>query len=318
MTNAPSLSLTTTGVFGTSPLVRTPAPDDIAPAYEYCRAVTRTHAKSFYFCAQTLPTRKRLPIYAIYALCRHIDDLVDTTRNADRAELTAKVEEWAVALRRVYDGGEFPSHPILVAWSDSLKSFPIKYENAVDLMRGCLMDLDQKDVRFQTFDELYVYAYRVASLVGLMSSEIFGYTDESALQYAEALGIAFQLTNILRDVGEDARRNRIYLPTDELARLGVTEDDVMRGTVTPNFVDLMKFQIRRARDYYREADKGIPMLSPDSRFTVFLSSRIYGGILEDIERHDYDVFSRRAHVSTIRKVVNVPKLWAQAKMKFGL
>lgn len=318
MTNAPSLSPTSTGVFGTMPLVRTPAPDEIGPAFEYCRAVTRTHAKSFYFCAQTLPTRKRLPIYAIYALCRHIDDLVDTTRNADRAELTARVQEWAEALKKVYDGTEFPSHPILLAWADSLKSFPIRYENAVDLMRGCLMDLDQKDVRFKNFDELYLYAYRVASLVGLMSSEIFGYSDDSALQYAEALGIAFQLTNILRDVGEDARRNRIYLPTDELARFGVSEDDILRGAVTPNFVELMKFQIRRARDYYREADKGIPMLSPDSRFTVFLSSRIYGGILEDIERHEYDVFSRRAHVSTIRKVVNVPKLWAQAKMKFGL
>ncbi len=316
MTNAPSFSSTTTGVFGTTPLVLAPPAEDIAPAYEYCRAITRTHAKSFYFCAQTLPYRKRLPIYAIYALCRHIDDLVDTTRNASREELTGKVEEWAEALRRVYDGRTFPAHPILVAWADSLKSFPIRYENALDLMRGCLTDLDEKDVRFGTFDELYVYAYRVASLVGLMSSEIFGYTDDSALQYAEALGIAFQLTNILRDVGEDARRNRIYIPIEDLRRFGCTEDDVLRGGLTPNFIELLKFQIRRARDYYREADKGIAMLSPDSRFTVYLSSRIYGGILEDIERHGYDVFSRRAHVSTIRKVANFPKLWAEAKIRF--
>ncbi|MCS7080280.1 MAG: squalene/phytoene synthase family protein [Chloracidobacterium sp.] len=297
--------------------IQQPQAEQVAAAYAYCRDVTRTHAKSFYFCTQTLPAWKRPAIYGIYALCRRIDDLVDTNRRAAAEDIARAVNAWSEALRAVYAGEPFPAHPVLVAWYDFLPRFPVKLEHPLELMQGCLMDarLDGP-VRFETFDELYTYAYRVASLVGLMTSEVFGYRDVSALQYAVALGIAFQLTNILRDVGEDARRDRIYLPLEDLRRFGCTEAMILQGRLTPEVIALLKFQIRRARDFYREAECGIPLLSPDSRFTVFLSSRLYGGILRDIERHGYDVFSRRAHVPLSGKLWALPRLWLQARWQF--
>lgn len=287
----------------------------VATAYAYCRDVTQTHAKSFYFCTQTLPRHKRPAIYAIYALCRQIDDLVDTNRQATAMEVSLAVEAWSQALRDLYAGRPFPAHPVLVAWHDFLPRFPVKLEHPLELMQGCLMDARvEGPVRFERFEDLYLYAYRVASLVGLMTSEVFGYRDPSALQYAVALGIAFQLTNILRDVGEDARRNRIYLPLEDLRRFGCTEEMLLEGRLTPEVIALLKFQICRARDFYREAECGIRLLAPDSRFTVFLSSRLYGGILRDIERHGYDVFSRRAHVSLWAKLWAVPPLWLRARL----
>ncbi len=304
--------------FAGRPRLRDPQPAQVAEAYAYCRDVTRTHAKSFYFCAQTLPPRKRPAIYGIYALCRQVDDLVDTNRQAPLDEVRLAIDAWSRALRAVYEGDAFPSHPVLIAWRDFLAQFPVKREHPLELMQGCLMDARADGlVRFETFDELYAYAYRVASLVGLMTSEVFGYRDASALQYAVALGIAFQLTNILRDVGEDARRNRIYLPLEDLHRFGCPESVILQERLTPEVIALLKFQIRRARDFYREAERGIPLLSRDSRFTVFLSSRLYGGILRDIERHGYDVFSRRAHVTLSGKVLALPRLWWQARQQFN-
>lgn len=304
--------------FANLPAVQNPDAEQVAAAYAYCRDVTRTHAKSFYFCTQTLPAWKRPAIYGIYALCRRVDDLVDTNRQASPDEAARAVAAWSEALRAVYAGAPFPAHPVLIAWHDFLRRFPVKLEHPLELMQGCLMDARADGpVRFETFDELYTYAYRVAALVGLMTSEVFGYRDASALQYAVALGIAFQLTNILRDVGEDARRDRIYLPLEDLRRFDCTEDMILRGRLTPEVTALLKFQIRRARDFYREAECGIPLLSPDSRFTVFLSSRLYGAILRDIERHGYDVFSRRAHVSLGGKLWALPRLWLQARWQFS-
>ncbi|QUV84691.1 squalene/phytoene synthase family protein [Chloracidobacterium aggregatum] len=295
--------------------LQTPDPAAVAAAYAYCREVTRTHAKSFYFCTQTLPRHKRPAIYAIYALCRQIDDLVDTNRHASPMDVTLAVDAWSQALRDLYAARPFPAHPVLIAWYDFLPHFPVRLEHPLELMQGCLMDArTEGPVRFERFDDLYTYAYRVASLVGLMTSEVFGYGDPSALQYAVALGIAFQLTNILRDVGEDARRNRIYLPLEDLRRFGCTEEMILQGRLTPEVVALLKFEICRARDFYREAECGIRLLSPDSRFTVFLSSRLYGGILRDIERHGYDVFSRRAHLSLGAKLWAVPPLWVRARL----
>jgi len=294
--------------------IQEPDPASITAAYAYCRNVIRTHAKSFYFCTQTLPKHKRPAIYAIYALCRQIDDLVDVNRHVSPGGIALAVEAWSEALRSLYARHPFPAHPILIAWHDFLPHFPVKLEHPLELMQGCLMDARlEGPVRFSCFDELYTYAYRVASLVGLMTIEVFGYSDPTALQYAVALGIAFQLTNILRDVGEDARRNRIYLPLEDMQRFGCTEDMILHGRLTPELVALLKFEICRARDFYREAECGIRLLSPDSRFTVLLSSRLYGGILRDIERHGYDVFSRRAHVPLAAKLWAVLPLWVEAR-----
>lgn len=277
--------------------------DSLDWALDYCRRVTRHHARSFYFCAQFLPPEKRRGIYAIYALCRHLDDFVDAAGDRRAEDTIELVNEWR---RLINDPGQ-ATHPALVAWNATATKYSIRTDLAEELMRGVLMDLDTK--RYETFGELDVYCYRVASVVGLMTSEVFGYSNPKALEYAVDLGKAMQLTNICRDVGEDARMDRIYLPRDEMHRFGVDEATVLGCDLTPQFVELMRFQIDRAREYYRRADAGIAMLSADCRYTVRLSSRIYGQILDRIERNGYDVLSRRAFVPLARKLTTLPSVW---------
>ncbi|HYP52416.1 MAG TPA: phytoene/squalene synthase family protein [Pyrinomonadaceae bacterium] len=326
----------------------TPAPD-VARAYDYCRRVTREHARSFYFCAHFLPREKRRAIYAVYALCRRVDDEVDEAGVRDEREARAAVERWRAELDRVYrdryDGEHVtlqdddakastrqpeasfhnseaslhevkpPSHgslsPVLIAWRDMLTRHDIARELPLELMRGVLMDTYKKS--YETWDELRVYCYRVASVVGLMSSEIFGYSRPETLRYAEALGLAMQLTNILRDVGEDLALGRVYLPREDLRRFGLDEDDLRRGEVSEDFRALARFEIRRARDLYLEAERGIPLLDADARFTVLLAARLYARILDEIERADFNVFTRRAHLTFAQKLRAVPRVWREAR-----
>jgi phytoene synthase len=307
------------------------AHDDAAAvehAYRYCQQTTRTHAKSFYFSARFLPREKRRAIYAVYALCRHVDDEVDEAGVEDERGARAAVERWGAELDAVYRGQTLgvgrrvqPSDdsvetlenfsPVLVAWRDMLAHYRIAQELPLELMRGVLMDTYQKS--YETWEELRVYCYRVASVVGLMSSEIFGYSKPETLRYAEALGLAMQLTNILRDVGEDLSMGRIYLPQEDLRRFDLTEQDLRRGEVSERFRELMRFEIRRARDFYHEAEKGIPLLDRDARFTVLLAARLYARILNEIERADFDVFSRRAHLSFAAKLRALPRVWREAR-----
>ena len=287
-----------------------PRAGEIERAYAYCRETTRRHAKSFYFSAWFLPPEKRRAIYAVYALCRHIDDEVDEACVNDEAQARAAVERWRVELEKVYRG-EMPDAPVLLAWRDMLAHYPIAPELPLELMRGVLMDTYQN--RYADWAELRVYCYRVASVVGLMSSEIFGYERRETLRYAEALGLAMQLTNILRDVGEDLRMNRVYLPQDEMRRFGVTEETLQRGCVTEEFRELMRFEIARARELYTEAELGIPLLHKDARFTVLLAARLYARILEEIERADFQVFTRRAHLSFGQKLSALLHIWNAAR-----
>ena len=178
-------------------------------------------------------------------------------------------------------------------------------------MQGVLQDTHTN--RYKNFDELYTYSYRVASTVGLMSSEILGYLDKIALEYAEAMGIAMQLTNILRDVKEDAAINRIYLPQEDLRRFNVSEKQIFANDFDENFRAMMKFQIERARDYYRRGEKGIRLLEKDSRFTVLLAARNYSKILDEIEKQNYNVFNRRAQTSKSQKILAIPRIWLSAK-----
>jgi phytoene synthase len=173
--------------------------------------------------------------------------------------------------------------------------------------------MDTQTKRYETFEELYVYCYRVASTVGLMSTEILGYSDVKALEYAEALGIAMQLTNILRDVKEDALMERIYLPQEDLKKFNVSEQQILAGEFSENFIDLMKFEIKRAREFYRLGERGIGLLEKDSRFTVLMASRTYSRILDEIERQNYNVFSRRAHTTFSQKILSIPKIWRVSK-----
>jgi phytoene synthase len=280
--------------------------------------ITKKHAKSFYFSARFLKPEKRLPIYALYALCRLVDDEVDAAEVNDEQAAIAAVENWKKRLEEVYSKTENvklkPKNEqalVLLAWRDMLSRYKIPQELPLELMRGVLMDTHIK--RYETWDELYVYCYRVASTVGLMSSEIFGYEKPETLEYAEALGIAMQLTNILRDVREDASMHRIYLPAEDLKKFDVSEEQVLANNLDGNFIRLMKFEIERARHYYSLAEKGIPLLEKDTRFTVLLAARIYGKILDEIERQHYDVFARRAHTTKLQKLFAIPRIWLTAK-----
>lgn len=307
-------------------------PRELKEAYKYCESVTKEHAKSFYFANKFLPKGKQKAVYALYALCRNVDDEVDEAEVRSEDEAIRAVENWKAKLNEVYENtvqsSEFRvqssrrekqnskhetlnSELVFIAWENMLQTYAIPQEIPLDLMKGVLMDTHKN--RYETFDELYVYCYRVASTVGLMSSEILGYSDKIALEYAEALGIAMQLTNILRDVKEDALMNRIYLPQEDLRRFDISEEQIFANEFDDNFVEMMKFQIARARKYYKQGEQGIPLLQSDSRFCVLLASRIYGQILEEIEKQNYNVFEQRAFTSKGQKLLSVPKIWREAK-----
>ncbi len=293
--------------------------NEIQTAYKFCETVTKTHAKSFYFAAKFLPGHKQKAVYPIYAFCRHIDDEIDEIGEGGEADAIRAVENWKHELEKVFDDPKKQNPElanqnqklIFTAWKDLLQTYPIPKNLPLELMQGVLMDTSIK--RYETFDELYVYCYRVASTVGLMSSEILGYSDAKALEYAEAMGIAMQLTNILRDVKEDAAMGRIYLPQEDLRRFGVSEQQIIESKMNDDFIKLMKFQIARAADFYRKGEKGIALLEKDSRFTVLLASKIYKKILIEIEKQNYDVFSRRAHTTFTQKIFSIPKIWREAR-----
>jgi len=290
--------------------------DDLKGAYSHCRGITRKHAKTFYMATRFLPNEKQRGIFAIYGLCRYLDDLVDEAEDliieqkitVDQVE--EKLEMFKQRLIDVYEG-RIVDDPILTAFSDTLKKYKISMELPFLLMEGVKMDLVKS--RFENFEEIYDYSYKVASVVGLMTSEVFGYTDNDALTYAVDLGIAMQLTNILRDVGEDLRRGRIYLPQEDLKKFDVSEEELFNYTLDDKFSELMKFQINRTRKYYQKADKGICLLSSDSRLPVYLARHNYSRILDKIEENNYNVFDHRAYLNYTEKLSILPRAYLDMK-----
>ncbi|PAU93946.1 squalene synthase [Aliifodinibius salipaludis] len=286
-------------------------------AYSQCRAITRHHAKTFYMATRFLPNHKQRGIFAIYSLCRYIDDLVDEAedllekKELSEEDIRQKLELWKQKLKDTYEGRAH-DHDILVAFSDVLRRHHIPIEMPFELMEGVCMDLFKN--RYETFDELYDYSFKVASIVGLMTSEVFGYQSREALGYAVDLGIAMQLTNILRDVGEDLRRNRIYLPQEDLDRFNVSEEELFDYQQTENVIDLLDFQIQRTRRYYQRSEKGIDLLSSDSRLPVYLARQNYARILDKIEQNNYDVFNKRAYLNATEKFSILPKAYYQMKI----
>lgn len=270
--------------------------------YEACRLYTRTWARTFYFASHVLPKEKRNASYAVYAFCRYADNIIDESRASDGpARPLKRLQALRDQLRYVYTHSELMS-PKLLAFRETVMAYDIPEEYFQDLLRGVEMDLLK--TRYETFDELREYCYCVASVVGLMMTRILGVSDPRALARAEDLGIAMQLTNILRDVGEDYARGRIYLPMEEVRAAGMGEREIADGVVNGRFTLLMQGQIARAREYYRRAGEGIRMLPADgSRFCVRLMSGAYAKILDAIERNGYDVFSRRAFVPLGRKLL---------------
>lgn len=290
--------------------------EDLKLAYKHCRSVTRVHAKTFYFATRFLPYHKQRGIFALYALCRYLDDLVDEAEDLLLQEkltlqdIEQRIDEWRRNINSVFDGQHI-DHPVLLAIRDTLKHFSIDAKYPLELLEGVSTDL-VKD-RYNNFEELYKYSYQVAAVVGLMTTDVFGFSGEKAKLHAEHLGIAMQLTNILRDIGEDLDRNRIYLPQDDLKTYGVSEEALFSREITPEFKSLMAFQIERARYYYKSAAMGIPMLSKDSRLPVALALQNYSKILDEIESLDYAVLTKRAYLNFGQKIINFPKAWLLAK-----
>lgn len=288
-------------------------------AYFDCRRITRYHARTFYLAARFLPYEKQRAIFAIYAICRYLDDMVDEAEDLlsnsriDREGIRDRLEGFRDSLLQHYSGG-VTRDPVLTAFCDVLRRYRIPVKLPLELMQGVASDLEKN--RYASFDELYAYSYKVASTVGLMTSEVFGYRDERALGHAIDLGIAMQLTNILRDIGEDLRMDRIYLPADELALFNVSEAQLFDAQIDGNFIKLMRFQIARARRYFESADRGIPMLSRDSRLPVLLARENYSSILDKIEKNDYRVFNRRAFLNTVEKLAILPRLYLKSKREY--
>ena len=284
---------------------------ELRMAYSHCRAITRTHAKTFYMATRFLPYHKQRSIFAIYGLCRYLDDLVDEAedlifqKKISRVEVFERLESFKKKLVNTYRGEEHDD-PILVAFADVLNRYSISIELPLTLLDGVSSDLTKN--RYENFKELYDYSYKVASVVGLMTSEIFGYKSKKALEHAVDLGIAMQLTNILRDIGEDLRKDRIYIPQEDLIRFDITEDDLFSYEISGNFIEMMKFQIERAESYYESAEKGVPMLNRDSRIPVMLAKENYSRILSKIQENNYQVFNQRAYLNSTEKFSILPKV----------
>jgi phytoene synthase len=273
--------------------VMTPA---LSRSYAYCERLARREAGNFYHAFRVLPNAQRRAMCALYAFLRVSDDLADGP--GEPAARRALLDDWRRRFERVL-AGEY-SHRLHPAFHDAVRrhGIPRVYLDAV--LDGVAMDLDC--VRYPRFDDLYRYCYRVASAVGLACIHIWGFTDERAEAYAEKAGIAFQLTNILRDLGEDAARGRVYLPAEDLKRFGYAEDRLRRGERDAPFQGLMRFQVERARGYYEAARPLERLLPPPGRAVFLVLSRTYRGLLDAIERRDYDVFSSRVRVPGWRKV----------------
>jgi phytoene synthase len=277
---------------------------DLEESYALCGRIARQTGKNFYYSFLVMPREKRAAMCAIYAFMRRSDDIADGAANPTVA--LDGLRRWREEVDAALNNGN-TSEAILPALADTVRRYHIPQRHFHELLDGT--EMDQTTTRYTTFDELYKYCYRVASAVGLVVLPIFGYKDEAALVPAEACGIAFQLTNILRDVKEDAQMGRIYLPQEDLHRFGVSEDDILNARSTPQFLEMMKFEATRARGFYSKARPLVDMIDVDSRGTLAVMIAIYGGILDKIEDNNFAVFRERIRLSVAEKLWIVGKNW---------
>jgi len=281
---------------------------EVAAAYGVCRQITRSAARNFYYGFLVLPKDRRDALSAVYAFMRHSDDLSDDP-GLNRHEREDKLIEWRDALHRVIEG-EHTDDPMLLAVADAQQRFKIPLELFDQLVEGTAMDVTTHagaPVRYQTFDDLRRYCYHVASVVGLICIKIFGYRDPAAETLAEQCGLAFQLTNIIRDVKEDAGMGRVYLPQEDLERFGRTASDLDPARLTNGFDagslrPVLEFEARRALEFYRAADQLLPLIDEDSRPALWVLVEIYRRLLEKIAARDYDVFQEKIRLSRREKL----------------
>ncbi len=269
----------------------------------YCADKLRASGSSFTISFRFLAPQRRQAITAFYAFCREVDDIVDECREPAIARV--KLDWWRGELAAL-EGGQ-PSHPVTQALATARRHFDLPTEQLGEIIDGMQMDLDQ--LRYADFKALQLYCHRVAGVVGLLAAEIFGYRDRRTLKYAHTLGLAFQLTNIIRDVGEDARRDRIYLPQDELARFGVGSRDILNSRHSAEFQALMRFQAERAREHYVRALAQLPAIDRRSQRPGLIMAAIYQTLLDEIERDGFLVLDRRTSLPPARKFWLALKTW---------
>ncbi len=273
---------------------------ELAALFHEAAVQTAKGSKSFYLASRFFPPDLARAAHAVYWFCRYTDDLVDECENV--AQGTRDLHEWEQALAEITKGRK-PQHPVLQVFTHVVQQYQIPFELAFELIEGMRMDLHK--TRYATFDELYLFCYRVASVVGLMMCSVIGFSDNStraqAWQYAIDLGIAMQLTNILRDVDEDLQRGRIYLPQEEMERFDYDEADLQGRLYNSAFVQLMSLQAERAQHYYNEGNAGIALLNREGRFAVQIASAMYREILSRIESNRYQVFGHRIVVGNSKK-----------------
>lgn len=274
-------------------------------ADDYCQQKAASSGSSFYYSFLFLPPEKRRAITALYAFCREVDDVVDECH--DPAVAAAKLVWWRMEVARLYDGK--PEHPVTQALQGVLPGFNLPQEQLLEIIDGMEMDLTQ--TRYLDFKGLSLYCYRVASVVGLLAAEIFGYTDRRTQKYAHDLGMAFQLTNIIRDVGEDARRGRIYLPIDELQQFDVKAADILNARYSDNFRRLMEFQIGRAEQYYAQAFAELAESDRRSQRPGLVMAAIYRALLDEIRHDGCQVLTQRTSLTPLRKLWLAVKTWVR-------
>ena len=303
--------------------VDAPGLPSLEEAFEACRRETAEWAKTFYLGTLLMPPAKRRAIWAIYVWCRRTDELMDSPEAMQRPveELAARLDRWEERTRDLFNGTVRDGLDRVMV--DTLERYPQPLQPYLDMIEGMRMDLHQ--TRYATFADLELYCYRVAGTVGLMTQEVMGidpaYTTApwsdppDTTEAAVALGIANQLTNILRDVGEDRGRGRIYLPQEDLKRFAYSEDQLMAGVCNDNWRALMAFQLERARDWFARSEAGVRWLAADARWPVWASLRLYRGILDAIERLDYDVFNHRAYVPRTGKFLDLPFSYVAAQVR---
>jgi 15-cis-phytoene synthase len=293
-------------------------PLQLRAAYGVCRHIARSAAKNFYYGFLVLPARKRNALSAVYAFMRHADDISDDPA-IPAQQRREKLDEWINALRRVV-AGERTDDPVLFALADSQKSYNIPIELLEKLVLGTAMDVAQRDaapkpasdtgtapLQYDTFEQLYDYCYHVASVVGLICIRIFGYRDPRAEKLAEQTGVAFQLTNIIRDVKEDAEMGRVYLPREDLVRFGVEAQSLTNGTASAALRPVLEFEAERAREFYRAADELLPLVDEESQAALWTLVEIYRRLLKRISARNYDVFAERVRLSTAEKLAVLGK-----------
>jgi len=292
-------------------------------AYEICRKETQKWAKTFYLGTLLLPQEKRKAIWAIYVWCRRTDEIMDSVEASTKSqdELSDNLDEWEENTKNVFKGNIKSALDSVLL--DTIEKYPQSIQPYLDMIDGQRMDLNK--FRYKDFDELKLYCYRVAGTVGLMTQNVMGidsaYTSApwSAMpdpsEAAIALGIANQLTNILRDVGEDRHRGRIYLPQADIEKFNYSEEELLKGKINNQWKALMNFQLTRAREWFQKSEDGIKWLSSDARWPVWTSLRLYRGILDSIERLDYDVFNNRAFVKNSVKAIEIPISFLISRIK---